>query len=549
MIRRAAWAVMFCALPALAQQAPDAGSILRDVQKPLPEFPKKPPPKLEVEQPTRPTLAQQPSVRFVLKAVRITGNSVFAEGELQKLVADLVGKEVSFADLEQAAARITRYYRERGYLVARAYLPQQEIRDGLVEIAVLEGRFGKSQLNNASRVSDATVLRYLAPLEGGVVDDRRVERQLLLLGDLAGMGTAAAALKPGERVGETTLGLQIGEAPLAAGGVEVDNYGSRYTGRTRFTGQLDVLSPFGQGDSASAQGIKADGLELIRLAYQVPVGGHGFRVGASYSDLDYRLGEEFEGLHAHGRATTAAGTLFYPFVRAREANFNGQLSFTRRTYEDRVDTTGLNTDKTIGAVAFTLGGDSRDARGGGGVNTYLATLTAGRLNIDTPAARAIDEASVHAQGSYRKLNLSAQRIQHLALRWSGMIGFSGQLADHNLDSSEKFTLGGPFGVRAYPLGEAAADEGFIFNAEPRYELLPGRLQALAFYDVGRVRLNHDAPPGTTVNYRSLAAAGAGVNWTPRRDLVARLVFAFGHQAAQSEPGRHPRLWAQGAVRF
>ena len=548
MIRAAAWVTLCCALPALAQQAPDAGSILRDVQKPLPEFPKKPPPKLEVEQPARPPLATQPAVRFVLKAVRITGNSVFAEGELQKLVADLVGKEVGFADLDEAAARITRYYRERGYLVARAYLPQQEIRDGVVEIAVLEGRFGKSELNNASRVSNATVLRYLAPLEGGVVDERRVERQLLLLSDLAGMGTTAAALKPGERVGETTLGLQIGPAPWAVGGVELDNYGSRYTGRTRLTGQLDVLSPLGEGDTASAQGIKADGLELIRLAYQVPIAGNGLRAGVSYSDLDYRLGEEFESLHAHGTASTLSGTVFYPFVRAREVNFNGLVSFTRRRFEDRVDTSGISTDKTTDAVGFTLGGDWRDATAGGGINTYLATVTAGQLNIETAAARAIDDASVRAQGAYRKLNLNAQRIQYLAPRWSALLGFSGQLTNHNLDSSEKFTLGGPFGVRAYPLGEAAADEGFIFNAEPRYEVLPG-LQALAFYDVGRVRLNHDAPPGTTVNYRSLAAAGAGLNWQARRDLMARLVFAFGNHEATSEPDRHPRIWAQAAARF
>jgi hemolysin activation/secretion protein len=46
--------------------------------------------------------------------------------------------------------------------------------------------------------------------------------------------------------------------------------------------------------------------------------------------------------------------------------------------------------------------------------------------------------------------------------------FSGQRASKNLDSSEEFFLGGPNGVRAYPQGEGAGDEGWLSRLELRH---------------------------------------------------------------------------------
>ena len=87
-----------------------------------------------MDEPARPA-AKPSDARFVLKRVVITGNTVFAQETLLALLEDTIGKEVGFAELEAAAARISSYYRERGYLVARAYLPAQDIKDGSVEIA------------------------------------------------------------------------------------------------------------------------------------------------------------------------------------------------------------------------------------------------------------------------------------------------------------------------------------------------------------------------------------------------------------------------------
>jgi len=184
---------------AQAQVIPDAGTILREQeQKPL-EIPTRPAPTIKQDEPARPALKPADTPHFVLKGFRVTGNTVFAEAELIGLVREYVGKDIGFADLEQAAARISRYYREHGYMVARAYIPAQTITtDGLVEIAVIEGRFGKVELNNKSRIRDSAARGYLEAFPGTLVTGPALERKMLLLGDLPGVGEARATLRSGD---------------------------------------------------------------------------------------------------------------------------------------------------------------------------------------------------------------------------------------------------------------------------------------------------------------------------------------------------------------
>ena len=185
---------------AQAQIVPDAGTILRQQeQKPL-EVPTRPAPTIKRDEPpARPALKPADTPRFVLKGFRVTGNTVFAESELVELVREYVGKEIVFADLEQAAARISRHYRERGYAEARAYVPAQTItKDSVVEIAVIEGRFGKVELDNKSRVRDSVARGYLDAFPGALVTEPALERKMLLLNDLPGVGKARVTLRPGD---------------------------------------------------------------------------------------------------------------------------------------------------------------------------------------------------------------------------------------------------------------------------------------------------------------------------------------------------------------
>jgi hemolysin activation/secretion protein len=538
-----------------AQIAPDAGSILREQQKPVLEVPVRPTPSIRVEEPARPALKPS-AARFMLKGFRISGITVFAQAELLAGVQDYVGKEVDFADLDQAASRISRYYREQGFLVARAYLPAQDIKDGVVEIAVIEGRFGKVNLGNKSRVRDGVVRGHLNALPGTAVTEAGIERKMLLLNDLPGVGDARALLSPGANVGESDITVELAPAPFASGSVEFDNFGNRFTGANRLTGKLNLLSPLGVGDMLNAQLTKSfNGLEYGRLSYQLPIGGDGFKLGAAYSKTDYQLGRAFSALNASGDADTYTLNVSYPFIRTRTFNLYGQAAYDWRDFQDRVAATATVADKSSRAATLTLSGDARDALLGGGITVFSAGFSRGRLNLETPAVRAADDATARTQGHFDKWNVNALRLQSLRERLSAYLSFSGQTASKNLDSSEKFVLGGANGVRAYPQGEASGDAGYIATVELRYTMampsLPGVLQPFVFVDSGGVTINQN-PFVAGVNSRHLSAGGLGLMWTAAGDYQVKLTLAtrLGNQpSVASDTDRHTRGWVQAIKYF
>jgi hemolysin activation/secretion protein len=532
-----------------AQIAPDAGSILRDQQRPALELPTRPAPSIKLDEPARPALTPS-DTRFVLKSIRITGNAAFTQDELLAAVQNYIGKEVGFADLDQAAARISRFYRERGYMVARAYLPAQDIKDGAVEIAVIEGRFGKIDLKNTSRVRDSVVRKHLDTLPGATVYELALERKLLLLNDLAGVTEARASLRPGANVGESDLAVEVTPAPLVNGSIEFDNHGNRFTGANRATGKLNLMSPLGLGDTLSALFTKGfNGLEYGRLGYQLPLGSDGFKLGAAYSTSHYRLGKNFTASDSNGKADTYNVSASYPFIRTRNFNLYGQANVDWRSFHDR--TVATATDKQTRSTTLSLSGDARDALAGGGISAFSLAYSGGWVDIGTPGVLANDNNSAHTNGHYDKWNLNFLRLQNLSQRASLYITVSGQTAGKNLDSSEKFVLGGAQGVRAYPQGEGAGDAGYIATAELRYTVTPdaalGVLQPFVFFDTGGVTINQYPFVANQANRRTLSGAGFGLTWVKASDFQVKLTVAtrVGNQdSVSSDKDRHTLGWVQ-----
>jgi hemolysin activation/secretion protein len=251
-------------------------------------------------------------------------------------------------------------------------------------------------------------------------------------------------------------------------------------------------------------------------------------MGAAYSHVHYRLGDTFAALGASGEAASGSAFVQYPLLRSRRASVYGGLAYERRVLEDRISAAGTVTDKTVDVLAPSLTGDFFDSWGGDAANAFSLRYTGGNLDIESPLARAIDEATVRANGGYHKWAVSFARLQGFTERWSAYVSFYGQKASRNLDSSEKLILGGANGVRAYPQGEAAGDSGYLLNAEVRYafgvDALPGLFQATAFLDTGEVSLLEEPFAGLP-NHRRLSGGGVGLVWTKVNDFSLRASIA------------------------
>lgn len=532
---------------AYAQQPPSGGQLQ---QIPPAVLPQRPAPDIRIERQEPPSEAAAEGRRIRVDTLRVTGATLFTEAELVAAAGFTPGQELTLPELRNAAARITRFYNDRGYVLAQAYLPAQDVLQGAVTIAVVEGRYGAIELRNQAGVPEALVEGRLNGLtRGDPVAIAPLERRLLLLSDIPGV-VVHSTLSPGAEVGSSDLTVDLTPAPRIYGSLEADNAGNRYTGAYRFGGSVNFANPTGLGDLISLRLLAStEGLAYGRAAWQAPLGDA--TVGIAYTHMQYDLGREFSALDAGGTADIFSAFASYPLIRSRAANLYALASFDSKFLSDEIGLVSQVSDKEIRALTVGLRGDSRDGFGGGGWNAGSLSWTSGELDIESPAERAADAISARSQGGFNKLQYALSRLQTVSGPLSVYGSLRGQLATDNLDSSEKMVLGGAYAVRAYPEGEAYGDEGYVATLEARLMLdqwtqpLPGQFQFIAFVDAGEVDLAHDAWfPGPNQARRS--GGGIGLNWFGPHDLIVRASYArrFNDQRSTSGPDETGRAWFQ-----
>jgi hemolysin activation/secretion protein len=505
--RWAAVALLALSQGALAAEAPTSGGQIQQI--PPAPVPERAPPEIRIEPAAPPAAPAPDQVKVRVGSLRVTGQTLYSEAELVAVAEFRPGSELTLTDLRGMAARIANHYRRNGYVVAQAYLPPQDIKNGVVTIAVLEGRYGKITLRNQSNLSDAQANRLLDGLNSGdIIAIAPLESRLLLLSDIPGVNVRST-LSPGAEVGTSDLLVDVTSGRRVTGSVEADNHGNRYTGEYRVGATVNINNLAGNGDVASFRALTSgSGLKYGRASYQMQFGKA--TLGVAYTALEYRLGKEFAPLMAHGTAEIASVYGSYPLIRARNNNLYLLGGYDYKTFEDKVDLTGAVTDKSADVWWVGLHGNHFDSFAGGGANSYSVTQSFGDLDIETPAARAVDAATARSNGTYHKTAYHAARLQRVTDRVSLYGGINGQFASKNLDISEKMGLGGPYAVRSYPVGEAYADEGYVVNLEARFLLpkfsasMPGQMHLVGFVDSGRVTINEN-PWTNEENHRRLRA--------------------------------------------
>lgn len=509
---------------------PDAGQLLQQMERELPSA--APPPPQPAPTPAPPPMRDASGPAVVVRTFRFTGNTRLSAPELTAAVAGFLNRPLSFAELQAAAAAAAETYRRSGWVV-RSYLPEQDIVDGVVTIRIVEAVFGGVRLEgppprriDGERIR-ATVAR--AQPEGTDANTDRLDRALLLLGDLPGL-SVQGTLRSGRSERETELLLRSQDRPLVTGAAALDNFGAKSTGTLRGTGTLFLNSPFGWGDQMAVSAIGSRGNRYGRFAWSLPVGYDGWRVGLSGSYLKYTLvSSGFSGLDALGSSATAGLNASWPMLRTRAANLYLLLNADHRRLDNRAVGATVSRYAVTAASAGLNGNLHDDWLGPNGVTTVSVTVTRGRVGTGHPGLGGV--APETAVG-FSKLRYALGREQQITDEVSLFTALSGQLSDRALDSSERFYVGGPDGLRAYPVDKAGGSRGQMVNAELRWRL-PEEINAALFYDWGRLDVGH-----------GLSSAGLALSWQADFGLLLRAVWAntLGKDPDAASGGSRSRVW-------
>jgi hemolysin activation/secretion protein len=369
----------------------------------------------------------------------------------------------------------------------------------------------------------------------------------------------AGSLREGKNEHETDVVFKTTDKPWYRALLGVDDTGPRSTGSTRGTADLSINSPMHQGDLLTADLIYSDGSDYGRLAYSIPVGPDGWRVGANGSVFRYRLiAPEFSALGAGGSSDSAGLEAAYPIVRARLHNLYLNLNADHESFDNH--SSGATTSRyDIDALGVALNANLFDSIGGGGASTASLALRGGRADLGGSPNQAADLATTRVAGNYARLRYAASRQQVLTPSLSFYGALSGQFTSKNLDSSEKFYLGGANGVRAYPANEGAGTEGQMLNLELR-ERLPANFQLDGFYDWGHVTVNRNNSfsGAATINNYSLQGAGLALGWQGPFGFSAKATWAhrLGHNPSPTASGNDQdgslvrnRVWLIAGLSF
>lgn len=520
---------------------------------------------------TPPPVMSDPGVSIAISSFRFSGNASLPDATLAPLLRPYVGRSLTLAELNDAAAAVRRYYRGKGWFLAQAYIPAQVPTDGVVEIAVLEGRIDKLTINVApdAPISAGYAKRMAAAFlhSGQTITETGLERPLLLLRDLPRVD-AKSVIDPGSVPGTANVTVNLVRDPdlrVFSGHVDVDNYGSRATGATRLGAELSVNNPFGLGDSLSLRGFAANqsGNRFGRVGYTLPFGARGARFGINVARLDYVLGNLFAVLKPNGIANVASANVDYPVLRGRNTNLYAQLMVERKKLDDRTEAPFTSDKHTLDSARLQLSGDVRDDFAG--VTVYSISATRGKLHEEDPVRVVNDSFGLQTEGAFGKALLSVQRLQQLLPGLHAMLSVSGQYANKNLTSAEKFSIGGDSTVRAFAVGALVGDQGYTGTAELRWT--PAMLKfkrievaGVMFYDIGRVTRNHDNSRDLNpVNSSTISGYGLGLNLGYGNNFlfkvsVARQAKGLAQfdpvaQARYTEPKGGARAWALASYAF
>ena len=476
-----------------------------DVNKNQPKLPAEqkisPSEKLELDQSQKLEKNEDQLIKILVKDFKFDGNLYYSNEELEEVIKEAVNKELVYDQLINVTRAISNHYKANGFL-ATAFLPPQDINDGVIKIKITEAVLGtiifdveEEEKLNISKENIRLKLLYKIE-DSGVLNIDQLDKNVRNLNKIPGIN-ALAELEEGKNFGETNVKVTAINTETIFGNTLVDNNGSRSSGYNKITNTINIDGLFNMGDRLAFTNVLSgdhhvkdnhEESNYYAVSSTMPVGYNGMLATLRVSKMEYKLSAPFDSTKPSGYSSEYNLSLNRPLIVSPNFNLNTSFSLGNNKYVNDLGT-GNNSDKDVLKSIFNLGFDSRDRRLGGGINYGSFALSLAKNDLtDNLSNYETDQSTSDNNGRNFKGTLNLNRMQKLTDKTNLLVKFNGQLAADNLDGADQFSLGGPNAVRAYPSSEAAGDAGFVASLELKRNLFKN-LESTLFYDYGKIKLH------------------------------------------------------------
>lgn len=395
--------------------------------------------------------------------------------EVQKLVF-LIREQrrrrgVTLGMIETVADTITRYYREKGFILSKAYIPEQQVRDGVVTLTLLLGELGELKVENAKRVSVKQIESVFKDDFHEPVTSWKVEEALYLVNDIPGV-TVQGFFSPGSQVGDTKLTVNVLDEKRYSANLRLDNHGSDNTSRNRVYADLKLHNPLGLGDElylSILQSYDPDSSTYGSVRYSSFLLNPRFRVEAGFSTNDFvsRTVRSFGETLFTGESEVADVSLKYIFKRSRVKNYNMQLQYMDiATQLDTTDGQVINYDdvKKL-SLSFNFDILNQSKR-----QLYLGSIAFHAADKNNPDVEELNVDSSEEIFTYDLSMLSFPKFPFTDYETRLTLKNSGQYTGANLSSVNQISLTGPTRARAFSVNGLQSDDGIYIGADWIFQL-------------------------------------------------------------------------------
>ena len=502
------------------------------------------PSKIEVEEKkTPPPMVSE--VTFVLKDIKITGATVFKPEDFLPLYQKYINKEVSFKEINSVVEQITEMYKVRGLLTTTAYVPEQQVLGGVVEIKILEGRMGKIIIEGNKWFPKALIDKYIHTKKNEILNINTLQRDLLRLNQNTDL-EVKTVIEPGEEPQTSDITLKVEDKFPYYVGVGADDQGTRLTGKYRASASFRSTNFTANNDSVFFNSVSSSDSQGQFVSYVTPIDTFGTKAGIDFSYFTSKIGREFRDFDIVGN------TLDYvPHVTGEVYLSESMQIFADAGINIKKNAKSVNGNTTVEEELripyFRMDISRMDAFLGGGqtifspeVDFSIGNGFLGASWEDNPKA-----SRAGTDGFFFKYSHNLRRIQRMPWDSYIVLRHQFQVANHTLPSSEQFQLGGLSTIRGYPEGDYLADIAATMNTDwvfPMYLIpkdyklpkdptpLRNEIQPVIFMDLGGGGLLRTFSGEMT--YKYLMGVGGGLRINLYSKFNVRLEWA---KAIGSDP--------------
>ncbi|MFH1782965.1 MAG: ShlB/FhaC/HecB family hemolysin secretion/activation protein [Candidatus Omnitrophota bacterium] len=459
---------------------------------------------------------------FILRDIKVTGATAFTQDELKNIYKPSLDKKIYYSELKGIANAIKNEYKKRGYLTATSFVPQQDIKDGVVEIQVVEGKVGEIKIEGNKWFKTDLIKKYFHLAKGEIFDVYKLQKDLTRLNQNSDLKVTTVVEKG--KVPETTDLIAKAEEKVPYHiGIGSDNKGSRLLGRYRTLVHARSTNATGVNDYLLLSSVFNARSMGFSLSYDRPLDTYGTKLGIDATYYKMKLGKEFKALDIEGETRILTPHLMWEIFLSEDTEIEGDVGFEIKDIEKTTQTAVTTEEQlTLLFAGFTV--EKQTSFFGGSYLTFAPKMTMGQKNLFGATGKDHPNASRdNTGGFFVKYSQRLSTFQRMPFKSYLAIDSSVQVSSDTLPSSEQMQIGGQDSVRGYPEGDYLCDTGYYVNTEWLFPKLLKHSEPFLLFDFGWGRIE-DTMTGELED-KTLMGVGAGAKFTLFNKAYLKLQWA------------------------